>query len=177
MLLSQTNRLYNAPFPATPTYPIALRPSRADSLELFAPDIKVASARSWTVSFQRALSKNTAMDIRYVGTRGVDQWSELNYNERNIIENGFIDEFRLAMGNLQANNASGVAARAGSFAYFGTGTGTSPLPIYLAYMNGSNQAGSPAAYSGTNWTQHHDRRAPGRGQPRSPGRGADRSRR
>jgi len=152
VLLSQTDRLYNAPFPETPTYPIPLRANRADSLELFAPDIKVASARSWTVSFQRALSKNTALDVRYVGTRGVDQWSELNYNERNLIENGFIDEFRLAMGNLKANNASGVAARAGSFAYFGGGTGTSPLPIYLAYMNGSNQAGSPAAYSGTNWT-------------------------
>jgi carboxypeptidase family protein len=152
VLLSQTSRLYNAPFPATPTYPIALRANRADSLELFAPDIEVASAHSWTVSFQRALSKNTAVDIRYVGTRGVNQWTEVNYNERNIIENGFIDEFRLAMRNLQANNASGIAARSGSFAYFGSGTGTSPLPIYLAYLNGSAQASSAAAYTGTGWT-------------------------
>ena len=28
-------------------------------------------------------------------------------------------------------------SRAGSFAYFGPGTGTNPLPIYLAYLNGS----------------------------------------
>ena len=58
-----------------------------------------------------------------------------------------MNEFKLAMGNLQANNASGVANRAGSFAYFGSGTGTSPLPIYLAYLNGSRDAGNPAAYA------------------------------
>ena len=76
-----------------------------------------------------------AVDVRYVGTRGVNQWSELNYNTRDIEFNGFINEFKLAVANLQANNASGVATRAGSFAYFGAGTGTSPLPIYLAYLN------------------------------------------
>ena len=34
------------------------------------------------------------------------------------------------MRNLQANNAAG-GNRSGSFAYFGQGTGTNPLPIYL----------------------------------------------
>ena len=34
----------------------------------------------------------------------------LNYNERNVIENGFLDEFKLAMANLQANNVAGGAA-------------------------------------------------------------------
>ena len=94
------------------------------------------------------------MEIRYVATRGVDQWAELNYNERNVIENGFLDEFKLAMANLKANNASGIASRAGSFAYFGQGSGTNPLPIYLAYLNGSRNANDPAAYTGgTNtWT-------------------------
>ena len=60
----------------------------------------------WTVSFQRSLTKDMAVDIRYVGTRGVNQWSTIDYNERqHLIENGFVDEFRLAMANLQANNA------------------------------------------------------------------------
>ena len=36
------------------------------------PDIQVASARTYNVSFQRALSRNMAVDIRYVGTRGVE---------------------------------------------------------------------------------------------------------
>ncbi len=154
VLLRQPERLYNQPFPLTPTFPILARPNRADSIEGFAPDIVIASARSWTIGFQRALSRDTAMEIRYVATRGVDQWSELNYNERNVVENGFFDEFKLAMTNLKVNNASGITNRAGSFAYFGPGTGTNPLPIYLAYLNGSRNATDPNAYTGgTNtWT-------------------------
>jgi hypothetical protein len=151
VLLSQRNRLYNASFPETPTFPIAARPNRADDLSAFAPDIKIAAAHSWTVSFQRALSKDMAVDIRYVGTRGVNQWSELNYNERNLIENGFLEEFKRAMGNLEANNAAG-GIRAGSFAYFGPGSGTSPLPIYLAYLNGRTDATNKDAYTGGSQT-------------------------
>ena len=150
VLLRETNRLYPAPFPESPSYPIALRPNRADNINAFHPTIKIASARSWTVGFQRALSNNMAVEARYVGTRGVDQWSDLNYNERNI-ENGFFDEFKLAMANLQANNAVG-GSRTGSFAYFGPGTGTAPLPIYLAYIAGRTDAANAAAYTGGNWT-------------------------
>lgn len=153
VLLRETARLYPAPFVETPTFPIAIRPNRADNISAFHPDIEVASARSWSMGLQRALSRDTAMEIRYLGTRGVNQWSTLNYNERNVIENGFLDEFKLAMANLRANNAAG-GARSGSFAYFGQGTGTNPLPIYLAYLNGSRDATNPAAYTGgaQTWT-------------------------
>lgn len=151
VLISQPERLYNAPFPTTPAYPIQPRAGRADNVDLFHPDIQIASARSWTASFQRSLTSNMAVDVRYVGTRGVNQWTEVNYNERNLIENGFYDEFKLAFANLQANNAAG-GARAGSFAYFGAGTGTNPLPTYLAYLNGRSDSGNAAAYSGANWT-------------------------
>jgi Carboxypeptidase regulatory-like domain/TonB dependent receptor-like, beta-barrel len=153
VLLRETSRLYPASFPETPTFPIPIRPNRADSINAFHPDIQVASARSWTVGLQRSLTKEMALEVRYVGTRGVNQWSELNYNERNIIENGFLDEFKLAMANLRANNLSG-GGRSGSFAYFGPGSGTNPLPIYLAYLNGSRDAGNPAAYTGgtATWT-------------------------
>jgi hypothetical protein len=153
VLLRDTNRLFAASFPETPTFPIPIRANRADNINAFHPDIEVASARSWSVGFQRALTSDTAMEIRYLGTRGVNQWSTLNYNERNVIENGFLDEFKLAMNNLRANNAAG-GSRSGSFAYFGAGTGTSPLPIYLAYLNGSRDASNPAAYTGgtQTWT-------------------------
>jgi hypothetical protein len=93
-----------------------------------------------------------AVDIRYVGTRGIDQWSELNYNDIDIITNGFVDEFKLAVNNLKANNAAG-GSRTGSFAYFGSGTGTSPLPIYMAYLRGAaGNPNSPSSYTGSNWT-------------------------
>jgi hypothetical protein len=103
-----------------------------------------------------------ALEMRYVGTRGRDSWrtctdgnngnctaGTLNYNEFNIFENKFVDEFRLAQANLAANIAAG---RGATFAY--TGAGTSPLPTFLAFFNGQSaaNAGNTAAYTGANWT-------------------------
>jgi hypothetical protein len=151
VLLRETSRLGPAPFATAPSFPIAVRANRADDINAFHPDIEIAFARTWTVGFQRALTSNMAIEARYVGTRGVDQWSELNYNEVDILGNGFFDEFKLAMANFQANNAAG-GSRAGSFAYFGPGTGTAPLPIYLAYLAGRTDPSNAGAYTGTTWT-------------------------
>jgi Carboxypeptidase regulatory-like domain/TonB dependent receptor len=156
VLLSQTNRLFNQSFAADPVFPIAVRTNRADDLNGFAPDLKIGSAQTWTVSMQRSIGRDMAVEARYVGTHGMNQWSTLDYNAirgEHLAKNGFLDEFRLAMANLRANNAAG-GNRTGSFAYFGPGTGTAPLPIFLAYLNGSRDAGNQAAYTGgTNtWT-------------------------
>lgn len=153
ILLRERNRLANPAFPETATYPISVRPNRGDDLNGYAPDLKVAYAGTWTASFQRSISRDMAIEARYVGTLGLSQWSELNYNAirgESLLKNGFLDEFKLGMANLAANNAAG-GSRAGSFAYFGPGTGTHPLPTYLAYLNGSRNATTPSAYSGTNW--------------------------
>ncbi len=154
VLFSQRNRLNTAAFNETPTFPIVTRPNRVDSLNAFAPEIQVGKGQTWTVGVQRSIGQDMAVEVRYLGTRGTDQWSTLNYNTirgESLLNNGFLDEFKLAMANLQANNAAG-GTRAGSFRYFGPGTGTNPLPIYLAYFNARTDAGNAAAYSGTNWT-------------------------
>src|SRR5205823_4471022 len=70
---------------------------RNDSINVFRPDVQVSYARSYNVSFQRSVSRDMAVDIRYVGTRGINQWTTEAYNERNLIENGFLDEFKVAM--------------------------------------------------------------------------------
>src|SRR5690606_23874715 len=69
-----------------------------------------------------------------------------NYNEVNIVENGFLEEFKKAQANLVANGGS-------TFAYTGA-PGTQPLPILLAWLSGKDesQAGSTTAYSGSGWT-------------------------
>ena len=117
----------------------------------FAPDIQIGRAQTWMVGLQRALTSDMAVEIRYVGTYGTDQWSQLDWNGirgENLVANKFMDEFKLAMANLTANNASGSSSRRGSFAYFGPGTNTSPLPIYLAYFNGRTDSTSSSAYTG-----------------------------
>jgi Carboxypeptidase regulatory-like domain/TonB dependent receptor-like, beta-barrel len=159
VLLSQTSRLTPASFNPDPTYPIAVGANRADNVNAFAPDIKIGRAQSWTIGFARSISKDMAVEVRYVGNRATNEWSSINYNcgttngntctgirGENLVANGFLNEFKQAMANLKANNASGASNRAGSFAYFGAGTGTSPLPIYLAYLNGSRDFNNPAAY-------------------------------
>ena len=130
LLYRDKNRLYDGAYPAGVTYPIAIQANRANNLTGFAPDVEIGHARTWTIGFQRSLTRDMAVDIRYVGTRGVDQWSTLNYNARDVETNGFINEFRAAVANLKANNQSGAANRVGSFGYFGPGTDTNPLPVY-----------------------------------------------
>ena len=81
VLLSQTNRLYPSSFNTDPTYPIAVGANRADSLNAFAPDIEIARVRTWTVGFARSLSRDMAVEIRYVGNRGDNEWGDaINYN-------------------------------------------------------------------------------------------------
>ncbi len=154
VLLRDESRLYMPPFPTTPSYPIAA--TVANDIRIFHPDIEVSFARSYIASFQRGLTRDMAVEIRYVGTRGKHVWSQVDLNGNcgagvpcpnvTIVENGFLEEFKRAQANLQANIAAG---RGNTFAYFGPGTGTSPLPIYLAYFSGvpAAQAGDAARYT------------------------------
>ncbi len=134
-------------------YPMAV-PTATSSVFAFDPNIKTPKALSYSFSWQRKVSKNTAVEARFIHTNSYDTWTAggqiplMNYNELNIVENKFINEFRLAQANLQANIS---ANRGASFAYVGPGTGTVPLPIFLAYLNGSNVAGDTAKYTGNSW--------------------------
>ena len=151
ILFREPARLGPAAFPSRPAYP--LTDTIDQDINLFDPNIKVPYADTWTVGIQRALTQNTAIEVRYVGTRSRDNWLTINHNEINIFENRFIDEFRLAQGNLQANLAAG---RGANFRYFGPGTGTAPLPIIHAYFAGASGAGpsDATAYSSSNFASN-----------------------
>lgn len=129
-----------------PTYPMT--DVISGDIRIFDENIQVPYADTWQIGFQRAISRSMAVEVRYVGTRTADNWRALNYNEINIFENGFINEFRLAQGNLQANIAAG---RGANFRYFGAGTGTSPLPTMFAFFQGAGNANDSAAYTSANF--------------------------
>jgi Carboxypeptidase regulatory-like domain len=154
VFLRNPSQLGPPAFPTTREYP--LTEIITGDIHIFDPNLQTPYAQSWTAGWQRKITNDMAVEIRYVGTRGLQQWVEHNYNEVNIVENGFLDEFRLAQQNLQANLAAG---RGASFRYAGTGTGTAPLPILLAYFTGlpAGQAGDPARYTtGTGTTLFQD---------------------
>ena len=155
VLFREKNRLGAPAIPEGPSYPLAS--SVLNSINLIDPESPLGSVRSYTVGFQRSISSDTAIEVRYVGNQSVNDWIEENWNEITVVENGFLNEFRLAQANLQAHVAAGCGtanAAACSFAYRGPGTGTSPLPIYLAHFNAATaaQATDPSRYGGTNWT-------------------------
>src|SRR5262245_8211739 len=150
LLMRDPSRLGPAVFPATPIFPYT--EVVTGDITIFSPSLTVPYADTWQAGITRAIGRTMSVEARYLGARSQDNWRTNNYNELNILENGFLDEFKLAMANLQANNAAG-GTRAGSFAYFGAGTGTSPLPIFLAHFNGVNRsaAGNAAAYTSQNF--------------------------
>jgi hypothetical protein len=135
-------------FPNTPTYPVSAQP--LDTIGGFDPDLKTGLVHSWNIGVQREIFKDTVFEARYVGTRGRNLWRRYGLNEVNVLENGFLAEFRNAQRNLAANQAAG---RGNTYAYFGAGTNTSPLPIMLGFFTGSNvNANSPAAYTSSQFT-------------------------
>lgn len=151
LLFRETNRLGPPAFPSSPDYPLTAAKGTVNitnSVNLFDPNLQVPYAQTWQVGFQRALSTTMAAEIRYIGTRSRQLWTAYNYNEINVIENGFLNEFKLAQQNLEANIAAG---RGSNFRYYGQGTGTSPLPIILAYFSGvpTGQAGDASRYTST----------------------------
>ena len=144
VLLRTPGTLGPPSFPLSRNYP--LTDTIDGDVRIFDPNLQVPYAQSWTAGWQRKLTQNMAFEARYVGTRALQEWVEFNYNEVNIVENGFLDEFRLAQQNLTANLAAG---RGANFRYAGPNTGTSPLPIFLAYFSGLSQsaASNSANYS------------------------------
>src|SRR5205085_10412160 len=93
ILLSQSARLGAPSFPTSPTYPFTGQIS--DQVNIFDPNLKVPYAQSWTLGVQREVTKDMAVEVRYVHTFNLQQWATYNYNENNLVENGFLNEFKL----------------------------------------------------------------------------------
>lgn len=170
LLLSETSRLGPGPFPATPTYPLEI--NRTAGVNLFDPAWQVGLADSFSAGLQRAIARDSVIEVRYLGTRGRHLVEIEDWNEVNLVENRFLDEFKLAQANLLSHISAGCGATGQpscSIAYRGPGSGTSPLPTYLAYFTGSRSASDPSAYTGLRW---NNATVVGRFAPLNPNPGA-----
>src|SRR5215470_3627013 len=105
LFLSQRDRLGAPAFPNTPVYP--LTGAISNSANTYDPNLQTPYIMSWTFGLQREITKDMAIEIRYVGNRALNFRQSFNLNETNIVENGFLNEFKLAQANLQANIAAG----------------------------------------------------------------------
>ena len=139
----------SACYPAAPSYPVPA--TTANNISVFDPNLHESFSRQFSLGLQRPINGNMAIEVRYLRTDSFGGLDAHNVNEITAVENGFLDEFKLAQANLCANIAAG---RGQTFAYLGPGTGTSPLPIFLGSFNAVplSQAGDASRYTGSNWT-------------------------
>ena len=149
VLFRDSSRLGPPPHKQDPEFPIVAATN--NSVGVFDPNIQTPWTQSWSIGLQRALTRDMVVEVRYVGNKNERAWTEEDWNQENIFENGWLDEFNLAMHNLQANVAAG---RGGTFKYFGADSNTHPLPILFAHFQGlpMSQAGNAALYTANTWT-------------------------
>src|SRR5215813_5886766 len=167
VLLSQTSRLGPPVVPDSPVYPITNQQGGyllSDAATIYDPNYKLPYVMSWSFGLQREITKDMAIEVRYVGNRGLRNRTTFNLNDINIVDNGFLNEFRNAQKNLAICQANATACQAAQAAAGVSSTnrtannfgnwglpGQSPLPIILAYFSGvpSAQAGNTAKYTST----------------------------
>jgi hypothetical protein len=132
--------------PVAPTYPII--PAFTDSLNDFDPKLKVGYVVSWNIGLQRELDRNTVVEVRFVGNHGVHQWRQVNLNEVNIWENGFLTEFQAATNNLiiarRDQKNRGLAPNSTNFGNQGL-AGQVNLPVMTAALTSSGLTSSTFA--------------------------------
>ncbi|HEY3103865.1 MAG TPA: TonB-dependent receptor [Pyrinomonadaceae bacterium] len=97
----------SVPAPAgTSKYPFTPSLNTGGSANDFDEHLKAGYTQSFSFGIQRSLGRNTAIEARWVRTRGTHLWRQMDLNEVNIFENGFLNHFKTAAAAL---NASGGA--------------------------------------------------------------------
>ena len=70
------------------------------------PLIQVPRTTEYSFGIQRELGWNTVIEARYVGSRSSNMFRVLDYNQVDIRNNGFADDFKRAVNNCRAQGAT-----------------------------------------------------------------------
>ena len=91
------------------------------------PNLRIPYVQQWSFGYEREITRNMAFEVRYVANHAVKVWRANNFNEVNIFENGFLNEFLNAQKNLAARGGNSFAPGCG---------GCVPLPILDKFFAG-----------------------------------------
>ncbi|MFN2597396.1 MAG: carboxypeptidase regulatory-like domain-containing protein [Pyrinomonadaceae bacterium] len=80
-----------------------------NSLWAIDPNLRTPYVQQWSIGFEREITHNMAFEVRYVGNHAIKLWRANNFNEVNIFENGFLQEFLNAQKNLAARGGTSFA--------------------------------------------------------------------
>lgn len=101
------------------------------------PNIKEPYLMEWNLGIQRQLGSGSVLEVRYLGHHSIHQWIQIDPNEVNIFENGFLTQFKQAQTNLAINQANGITSFANN-GYAGQGA----LPIFDTAFMGESAGGT-----------------------------------
>ncbi len=85
-----------------------------NSLWAIDPNLRTPYVQQWSFGFEREIAKDTAFEIRYSANHAIKVYRAVDFNEVNIFENGFLNEFLRAQSNktiCEANSAACLAAQ------------------------------------------------------------------
>jgi hypothetical protein len=114
------------------------------------PNLKTPYVQDWNIHYQREIGRGSVLSISYIGNKATHVWHYQNVQEVNILENGFLSEFKNAQSNLAIANGMTVAQltslptpslKVANFSNTGL-AGQVSLPIFQTAFgpNGSNAA-------------------------------------
>ena len=121
----------------TPTFKIPITDAEnfainnGNGLWGFDQNLRMPYVQQWSFGIEREIAPNTAFEIRYVANHAIKIFRAIDFNEVNIFENGFLNEFKNAQKNLAINGGSSFAPGA---------VGTVPLPIFATLFAGLSTA-------------------------------------
>ena len=99
-----TNGFPSVAAPAdTSKYPFTPGALSGGSFNDFDQHLKAGYTQSFSFGIQRSLGKDTAIEARWIRTRGTHLWRQMELNEVNIFENGFLNHFNTALTALRAS--------------------------------------------------------------------------
>jgi hypothetical protein len=109
--------LFRQPLPTksglltSPVYPLPA--SFTTGLNDFTPNMSLGYVQSWNIGWQRELGRDSVVEFRYTGNHGVHLWRSYNLDEVNILENGFLNEFKAAQNNLRIARGGDITKNTG----------------------------------------------------------------
>src|SRR4030095_2130480 len=81
-----------------PLTPISVTQARTSNLTTWDPNYVSPYIQNFTLSVAREVSRSVAVEVRYIGTRGVKLFGSIALNQANFLTNGVLDEFNLVRG-------------------------------------------------------------------------------
>ena len=96
------------------------------------PDLGVARVDEYNIGIQRELGFNTALEVRYVGGRSNSLIRSFDFNQINIRNTGFLEDFLRAQNNcrLQAASIGQTGLNCTNAGFNAAIPGSQPLPVF-----------------------------------------------